>query len=70
MNYRVGQEINHRVHGKGIITNISVRTWEKDRTTDPIIEITFEKPIRILLKGEEVYTARFTDWSLAEFITE
>lgn len=63
--FTLNQTINHKLFGKGTITEIQERPH-----LEPIIYVTFDNIIRKDFKEGDIYTTRFLPSSLNQFLVE
>jgi hypothetical protein len=66
--FTIGEKITHTLFGEGTITEIEERFLFPDNTTNPIIWVQFDNPIRHSKNGEPIYKTRFTGTSLTEYL--
>lgn len=71
--FKVGQEVNHSLFGKGVITEIRERTWLGNVADLSIVVVEFEIPMLTELDAQQYNavpktTRIFNEVSLREFL--
>lgn len=71
--FNVGQQVNHSLFGKGVITEIRERTWLGNVPDLPIVVVEFETPMLTELDAKQYNpvpktTRVFNEASLREFL--